>query len=99
MNLPSIVEPDRAIHILTGDGTGGGHLWPEAQGKTPFPQSWDADKVLGNISDVATDPNSTHEVQSNGRIRITGTRDGVEIRVIVEPPSKGGRVVTAHPVK
>lgn len=47
---------------------------------------------------TASDPRSIHEVQSNGRIRITGTRDGFEIRVIVEPPSKGGRVVTAHPI-
>jgi hypothetical protein len=99
VNLPSIIEPDRAFHILTGENsTSGGHLWPGQPGKTPFPQSWDADKVLGNISDVATDPSSVRVVDSNARIVVTGTREGVEIRVIVEPSNvRNGRIVTAYP--
>lgn len=98
VHLPSLVEPDRAEHILNGDGPGsGGHLWPGQPGKTPFPQSWDADKILGNISDVATDPASIRVAQPNGRIRVTGVREGVEILVIVEPLSKSGKIVTGYP--
>jgi hypothetical protein len=101
VQLPSIIEPDRAIHILTGDGPGsGGHQWPGEPGKTPFPQSWDADRILGNVSDVATDPASVVQPVGRGRVAVTGTRDGVEIRVILERPNHAanpGRVVTAYP--
>ena len=99
VNLPSIIDPDRAVHILTGDSpTSGGHLWPGQAGKSPFPQSWDADKVLGQISDVATDPNSSRTTQPNGRIKVVGIREGVVIEVIVEPPNvRNGRIVTAYP--
>ena len=99
VNLPSIIDSDRAVHILTGDSpTSGGHLWPGQAGKSPFPQSWNADKVLGQISDVATDPISTRATQPNGRTKVVGVREGVVIEVIVEPSNvRNGRIVTAYP--
>jgi len=99
VQLPSLIDADRAAHILTGDGPGkGGHLWPGQPGKSAFPQSWDADRVLGEISDVATDPQSARSTQPDGRVRVRGTRAGVDILVIVEPPSRGGRIVTGYPI-
>ncbi|MEQ1639085.1 MAG: DUF637 domain-containing protein, partial [Methylococcales bacterium] len=93
-----VISADRVQHILYGDGpNSGGHLWPGQPGKTPFPQSWDANKVLSEAKSVATDPNSKRDVQKDGRIGYEGVRDGVKIRVVVEPPSKGGGVVTAFP--
>ena len=54
----NVASADRTQHILYGDSpTSGGHLWPGQPGKTPFPQSWDANKVMRTISEVATDPN------------------------------------------
>src|SRR5690606_35038608 len=98
INLPPLIDEGRARHILEGDRPGsGGHLWPGAPGKTPFPQGWDAEKVLSVSSDVARDPESRREPVLRGRPAITGTRGGVEVRVIVEPASKGGGVVTAYP--
>ncbi|NCT97587.1 MAG: EndoU domain-containing protein [Comamonadaceae bacterium] len=66
-------------------------------GKTPFPQDWDADKVLGNVSDVANDPNSATAPARGGRTIVRGTREGVDIEVILESASRGGRIVTGYP--
>ncbi|MGL5829078.1 MAG: EndoU domain-containing protein, partial [Angustibacter sp.] len=83
----------RRNHILYGDATGGGHLWPGLPGKTPFPRGWSADRVMHEISDVATDPNSTFKTGRGGSTIVTGTRDGVAIRVIL----RNGDIVTGHP--
>lgn len=37
--LVNLASEGRTSHILQGDATGGGHLWPGAAGKTSFPQS------------------------------------------------------------
>jgi len=56
-NFVNLASPSRTTHILTGDGPGsGGHLWPGQAGKTPFPQSWSGDKIMHEVSDIATDP-------------------------------------------
>ena len=85
-------------HILEGDATGGGHRPGLGKpGKSEFPKGWSDEKILHEISDVATDPASKVTPGRGGRFVIEGTRDGVDIRVIVEPPSKGGRIVTGFP--
>lgn len=82
---------------MNGDATGGGHLWPGAPGKSAFPDTWSASKVMNAVSDIATDPTISETVQANGRIVKNGTVDGINIRVVVESPSKGGGIVTAFP--
>ncbi len=85
-------------HILEGDATGGGHRPGLGKpGKSEFPKGWRDEKILHEISDVATDPASKVTPGRSGRLVIEGMRDGVDIRVIVEPPSKGGRIVTGFP--
>ena len=75
----------------------GGHRFGTSQpGKTEFPQNWDDNKVIYDISDVATDPNSSWGApQSNGNIPITGSRDGIDIKVIYDP--NNDRIVTEFP--
>ncbi|MFF2367885.1 RHS repeat-associated core domain-containing protein [Streptomyces sp. NPDC058122] len=102
-----LVGPTRATHILDGDATGGGHRYPGAPGKTPFPQGWTDGQILSNISEVATSPNSTWTWQRGAqgstytrrglpsRVAIVGTIDGVQLRVIYEPATDTIR--TAHP--
>ena len=78
-----LASPARRTHILQGDATGGGHLWPGAAGKTPFPRSWSADRIMHEISDIATDPIAWRNPLPQGsRTVLTGTRNGVDIRVI-----------------
>jgi len=92
-----LISNSRANHILHGDATGGGHLWPGSSGKSAFPKDWSADKVLNEIQSIASNTSIPGRVQANGRIAKEITVDGVDIRVVIEPQSKGGSVVTAFP--
>jgi len=92
-----LISETRANHILHGDSTGGGHLWPGAPGKSSFPQDWSSTKVLNEINSIASNPLIPGRVQGNGRIVKEATVDGIEIRVVIESPSKGGGVVTGFP--
>lgn len=50
--------------------------------------------MLGEISDVATDPASATKPARGGRTAVQGTRDGVDIEVIVDST---GRIITGYP--
>ena len=91
------VSPERTTHILDGEpGGGGGHRHGTGKpGKTEFPASWDDKKIMGNVLDVARRPDSTPVHQDwNDRWVCTGTRDSVEVSVIV---LRSGEVWTAWP--
>ena len=90
------VSRDRRIHILDGDATGGGHRPGTGRpGKTEFPKGWSDDKIIREIESVANDPACARTIQKNGRIRVEGTRDRVDITVIVL--ANGETIQTAHP--
>lgn len=93
----NLATPGRTNHILNGDATGGGHLWPGRPGKSPFPQNWSENKIMNTVSDIATDPTIPEVVQANGRIVKTHVVEGVKIRVVLESPERGGGIVTAFP--
>ena len=93
----NLASPQRTTHILTGDATGGGHLFPGGAGKSAFPQSWSADRVMHEISDVATDPLSSFVTGRGGRTVVNGTRDGIDLRVILGSPREGGGIITGFP--
>jgi len=94
MNPRAHVTPDRRKHILEGDKTGGGHR-PGAgkRGKSEFPADWSDDKIIQEIEDIANDP-ATEAQPSGDRLVKTGTRDGVEIKVVIDPD---GEIVTGYP--
>jgi RHS repeat-associated protein len=95
---PNLLDDKGETHVLDGDRTGGGHRPGTGKpGKSEFPSSWSDGKIKGEISDVATDPNSTRTLGRGGRTVVQGTRDGIDITVVVEPASKGGRIVTGFP--
>jgi RHS repeat-associated protein len=104
INLASV---QRTAHILDGDSSGGGHLWPGAAGKTAFPPSWSPDQIMHHVSDIATDP-GVNWVQQTGRpgelftrsgeparFFAIGEREGLQIKVVLEPAGEG--IITAHP--
>lgn len=87
----------RRQHILFGDATGGGHLWPGMPGKSPFPPTWSGDRIMHEVSDIATDPAAWANATRSGRNTVLyGTRNGVRIRVVVD--SRTGEIVTGVPV-
>ncbi len=93
----NLASSQRTTHILTGDATGGGHLFPGGAGKSAFPQSYSADRVMHQISDVATDPLSSFVTGRGGRTVVNGTRDGIDLRVILGSPREGGGIITGFP--
>jgi Bacterial EndoU nuclease len=85
----------RRIHILYGDGEGGGHVHDSGvPGKTTFPEDWSEDRIIDTIEDLARSPDQAPTQRPNGRWEVTGTRDGVEIKVVIDP---AGEVITGHP--
>jgi Bacterial EndoU nuclease len=100
---------DRKRHILEGDPQGGGHRHGTGQpGKTEFPAAWDDVKIVRAILDVARHPEERPVQQNwNGRWRVRGAHDGVEIVSILEPdgrvwsgwPLDGGPGVVKNPKK
>ena len=94
-----LIDEQAEKHILEGEEypngkIGGGHRAGTGHsGKTEFPDSWSDDKILDEISDVATDPASTSEEDGNATI-VEGFREEVEIRVVI----RDGRIVTGYPI-
>ena len=95
------INAKREKHILYGNETGGGHLWPGRQGKSAFPKTWSTKKIIENVKDIVSDLN-IRPIWRRGapgslvtrtgipsRYYLEGIRDGVRIRVIVEPAGEG----------
>lgn len=94
-------------HILYGDKPGsGGHIFPGHPGKTTFPNNWSAEKIINDVGDIATSPNTKWFAQTGtgGVYTSKGKpanwvsyeiRDGVRVRVVYQPAT--GKVVTAFP--
>jgi hypothetical protein len=105
---PSAVDltsPERRVHILDGDATGGGHRWPGRPGQDPFPPGWSDNRIINQVSDLATDPNAFLDqtgpagsfYTNNGnpaRFTQRGIRDGVEFKVVYEPATN--EIITAY---
>ena len=94
------VNPERTTHILDGDetGGGGGHRHGSGNpGKTEFPASWDDKKIIDTVVDVAHRPDLPPKHQDwNDRWVARGTRDDVEVVVVVE---RSGGIWTGWPTR
>jgi hypothetical protein len=96
------ISPARRQHILDGDGPGSGGHGPGRgiSGKSEFPLRWSDNQTIDYIMDVVKDPSSRWKLQEPPRSpldrwKVEGTKDGVDIRVIVEPDGEG--IITAFP--
>jgi RHS repeat-associated protein len=100
--LVDLASAARRSHILDG------HRYGAEAGNTWFPKGWSDDTIMHSISDITTDPSLTW-VQQTGRagaaftrggapVRYTveGVRDGVKIRVVLEPGGEG--IITGFPI-
>jgi hypothetical protein len=90
------ITPERMVHILDGDSTGGGHRHGTGKpGKTAFPAGWNDEKIIDNALDVARKPDSPPVRQDrNDTWLCSGTRANVEVSVVVE---RSGEIVTGWP--
>ena len=98
-DLVDLVSPSRRHHILDGEvrpnGTygGGQRAGTGYPGKSEFPARWSDEQIMHHVSDIATDPLST-TVRTQGRdVFVAGTRDGIDIEVLI----RNGEIWTAYP--
>ena len=91
------LSEDRRRYILDGDGKGGGGHGPGrgTPKKSEFPSGWSDDKVIDAIMDVANDEKSVRRRAGRDRTYVNGTRDGVDIEVVID--ADGKTVVTGYP--
>lgn len=93
------VSPERRTHILDGDAdsNGGGHRHGTGRpGKTEFPATWDDEKIIASVLDVARRPDKPPVRQDwNNRWVTRGTRGDVEIVVVT---LRDGPIWTAWPL-
>jgi len=90
------ITPERMVHILDGDSTGGGHRHGTGKpGKTEFPAGWNDEKITNALLDVARRPDQQPGHQKwNDRWVARGTRDDVEVVVVI---SGDGRIWSGWP--
>lgn len=98
-DLVDLASPARCSHILDGEvrpngSYGGGHRGGTGfPGKSEFPTSWSDNQVMHHISDVVTDP-ASQIVRTQGRdVFVRGTRDGIDIEVLI----RNGEIWTGYP--
>jgi Bacterial EndoU nuclease len=95
-NSDPALSEQRAAHILTGDQTGGGHLFGAAKPcKSEFPSSWDEGKILSAVKEIAANDNLPWEKQSNGYYVAESRKDGVRVRVVLN--QNRTQIITGYP--
>ena len=95
--LINLATEQRTTHILYGDASGGGHLWPGKPGKTPFPEGWSEARIMDEISDIATDPSAwNNSTVQGGQTLLNGWSNGVQIQVVVDTTT--GDIITGYPL-
>lgn len=94
-NVDDIIPLDRQNHILNGDMKGGGHKFGANKGKPEFPSSWSDKQIFHNATDIATDPSLNWSRQRDGRWFVSGIRDNVNMKVIIDPTKS--HIITAFP--
>jgi hypothetical protein len=90
------ITPERIVHVLEGDKTGGGHRSGTGKpGKTEFPAGWNDEKIIDSALDVARKPDKPPVRQDrNDTWLCSGTRANVEVSVVV---ARSGEIVSGWP--
>ena len=98
--LVDLASASRRSHILDGEvrpnGTfGGGHRPGTGfPGKSEFPAGWSDDRIMHEISDIATDPSLVWRAGNRpGDFFVNGTRGGVDIEVLI----RNNQIWTGYP--
>ncbi len=84
-------------------------MWPGQPGKSVFPKDWSGDKIMHQVSDIASDPSiSWNQITGKAGAEFTkkgkpvryeakGVRDVVKVKLIIEPGGEG--IITAYPIQ
>jgi hypothetical protein len=89
------LTPQRRVHILDGDDTGGGHRAGTGIAlKSEFPADWTDDEIIDRVMKAAQHPYLAFP-QKRNRFQIYALQNDVSIKIVVEAD---GTIVTAHPI-
>lgn len=92
-----ILTGQRQVHILQGDETGGGHMFGAGKPcKSEFPSTWNADKILQTVKNVAANDNLPWKQESNGYFVAETRVDGVRVRVVLNDDRT--KIITGYPL-
>lgn len=95
-HAPQLTEKRRE-HMLHGDRTGGGHLHGTgAPCKSEFPASWNEDKIVTTVMQMAANDNLGWQQQKNGNYVAEANEGQVRVRVVLN--SNRTQIITAYPV-
>ncbi len=89
LDVSDLVLPARRHHILDGEifpngsPSGGHRAGTGFPGKSEFPATWSDDRIMEALVDIATDPSSLTRPGRAGDVFYRGTRDGIDIEVLV----------------
>lgn len=94
IDTPIDLTNGRSVHILANHRYGAGK-----PGKTEFPSTWDDQRIVHQVSDIATDTTLTRQVDPRGTPYVTGSRDGLDITVTFFPNNhpRAGQISSAYP--
>ena len=94
----NLASAQRTQHILYGDKTGGGHMYPAQSGKSEFPASWSGNKIMNELSEIVTNPlnkwEPTRSFKGVQRYKIEAQSSGINIRVITD----GKDIISGFPI-
>lgn len=92
-----VLTTERAMHILYGDKTGGGHLHGVGKPcKSEFPASWKKEDVLHRVTMAAANDNIDWKKQKNGYATTETGIDGITVRIVIDPDTNS--IITAYPI-
>lgn len=95
-HAPQLTEKRRE-HMLHGDQSGGGHLHGTgAPCKSEFPASWNEDKIVTTVTQMAANDNLGWQQQKNGNYVAEANEGQVRVRVVLN--SNRTQIITAYPV-
>ncbi len=96
-NQASAISPQRRVHILYGDKTGGGHMHGVGKPcKSEFPANWNEDTIINTIERIAANDNLGWKRQRNGYYVAEQNIENLRIRVVKGRQAE--KVITAYPV-
>jgi hypothetical protein len=95
-NKASAISPQRRVHILYGDKTGGGHKHGVGKPcKSEFPADWSDDTIIETVERIAANDNLNWKKQRNGYYVTEKNVDDLRVRVV--KGRDGASVITAYP--
>lgn len=95
----AVLTEERRKYIFDGNGKGrGGHGTDRnTPGKSEFPPYWSDDEAAEAVIEVANDPKSTRSQTGRDRTKVNGTKNGVDVEIIIG--GDGKTILTAYPTK